>query len=242
MIEKKQKALLSIIMPVYNEGQHLREILKRIIAAPLPPGVEKEIIVIDDGSVDNTAEILKEFAHDSTIVTHDLVLNCGKGTAVRMGIKKAKGDIVIVQDGDLEYDPNDYSAVIKPILDGEVDVVYGSRFMGKIKKMKFLNKMGSTTLNILTSLLYGIKLTDQFTAYKAFKIDLIKSLHLKCRGFEFCSETTNKLLKKGVKIKEVPISYSGRSLEEGKKGGSWKDFFIALFYILEYKFFIKKVG
>lgn len=228
-------------MPVYNEGMHLREILTRIIAAKLPQGVEKEIIVVDDGSVDNTAEILKEFSHNGVITVHDLILNCGKGTAVRMGIKKAKGDIVIIQDGDLEYDPNDYATVIKPILDGEADVVYGSRFIGKIKKMKFLNRMGSTILNILTSILYGIKITDQFTAYKAFKINLIRSLNLRCRGFEFCSEVTNKLLKRGIKIKEVPISYSGRTFEEGKKGGSWKDFFVALFYIIEYRFFLKNV-
>lgn len=236
-----KKTILSVIMPVYNEGQHLREILQRIIDAPLPEGVEKEIIVIDDGSVDNTTEVLNEFASDKVITVHDLILNCGKGTAVRMGIKKAKGDIVIIQDGDLEYDPNDYSKVIQPIIDGEAEVVYGSRFKGKILKMKFLNRMGSMVLNILTSLLYRVKITDQFTAYKAFKIDLIKSLNLKCRGFEFCSEVTNKLLKRGIKIKEVPINYSGRTLEEGKKGGSWKDFFIALFYILEYKFLIKEV-
>ncbi len=239
MPENKNNTLLSVIMPVYNEGMHLKQILERIIAAPLPEGVKKEIIVIDDGSIDHTAEILKEFADKITI--HDLILNCGKGTAVRMGIKKAKGDIVIIQDGDLEYDPKDYSSIIAPILAGEADVVYGSRFIGSIKKMKFLNKMGSTVLNVLISILYGIKITDQFTAYKAFKSELIKSLNLKCRGFEFCSEVTNKLLKRGVKIKEVPISYSGRSFEEGKKGGSWKDFFIALFYIIEYKFFLKNI-
>ena len=135
MTNSHNRHLLSVIMPVYNEGQHLKEILKRIIAAPLPEKVEKEIIVIDDGSVDNTGEILKEFANNKTIVTHDLLLNCGKGTAVRMGIKKATGDIVIIQDGDLAYDPNDYSRVIKPILDGEADVVYGSRFLGNIKSV-----------------------------------------------------------------------------------------------------------
>ena len=241
MPENRNNTLLSVIMPIYNEGMHVKQIIERIIAAPLPKGVKKEIIVVDDGSVDNTAEILRELADRGIITVHDLILNCGKGTAVRMGIKKAKGDIIIVQDGDLEYDPNDYSKVIQPILDGEADVVYGSRFIGYIKEMKFLNRMGSSTLNVLASLLYGVKITDQFTAYKALKIDLIKSLNLKCRGFEFCSEVTNKLLKRGVKIKEVPISYSGRSLQEGKKGGSWKDFFIALFYILEYKFFLKNV-
>lgn len=240
MTQNKNKTLLSIIMPVYNEGMHLREILRRIIDAPLPKGVEKEIIVIDDGSIDNTADILKEFSDKKIISVHDLILNCGKGTAVRMGIKKAKGDIALVQDGDLEYHPNDYSKMIEPILNNEADVVYGSRFLGTIHKMKFLNRMGSTVLNILTGLLYGTKITDQFTGYKVFKINVIKDLNLKCRGFEFCSEVTNKLLKKGIKIKEVPISYSGRSFEEGKKGGSWKDFFIALFYLLEYRFLIKK--
>ena len=236
---QNNKTLLSIIIPAFNEGKQLRELLEKIIAAPLQKGVEKEIIVVDDGSTDNTKDIIKEFEDKKLIVGYSLIVNSGKGTAVRAGIKLATGDIIIVQDGDLEYDPNDYVAVIDPILKGESEVMYGSRFMGKIKKMKFLNWWGSTTLNVLLSLLYGIKITDQFTAYKAFKSDLIKGLTLKCRGFEFCSESTNKLLKRGIKIKEVPISYTGRTLEEGKKGGSWKDFFIALFYILEYKFLIK---
>lgn len=241
MVDATNKKIVSIIMPVYNEGMHIREVLNKIVASRLPDGVEKEVIVIDDGSIDNTAEILKEFAGDGIITVHDLILNCGKGTAVRMGVKKARGDIIIIQDGDLEYDPNDYGALVKPILDGEADVVYGSRFKGYIKKMKFLNRMGSMTLNVLTSLLYYTKITDQFTAYKAFKIDLIKSLNLRCRGFEFCSEVTNKLLKRGIKIKEVPVTYTGRTLEEGKKGGGWKDFFIALFYLLDYRFFQKSM-
>ena len=226
-------------MPVYNEGMHIKDVLNKIAASKLPQGVEKEIIVIDDGSVDNTAEILKKFADKEIVTVHDLILNCGKGTAVRMGIKKAKGDIIIIQDGDLEYEPSDYDKLIQPILNGEANVVYGSRFMGTIQKMKFVNRMGSTVLNILTGLLYRTRITDQFTAYKAFRIDLIKSLNLRCRGFEFCSEVTNKLLKQGIKIKEVPITYTGRTLKEGKKGGSWKDFFIALFYLLEYRFFVK---
>src|SRR3989338_7509589 len=234
-----QKKILSIVIPAFNEEKQLGELLEKIIVAPLQEGVEKEIIVIDDGSTDNTKEIIKKFTDKKLIVGYSLIVNSGKGTAVRAGIKLATGDIIIVQDGDLEYDPNDYAAVIDPILKGEYEVVYGSRFMGKIKKMRFLNWWGSTTLNVLASLLFGVRITDQFTAYKAFKSDLIKSLTLKCRGFEFCSESTNKLLKKGIKIKEVPISYSARSLAEGKKGGSWKDFFIALFYILEYKFLIK---
>lgn len=240
-MEEKKKILLSVIMPVFNEGIHIREILEKILAVKLPDGVEKEIIAIDDGSIDNSGEVLEEFEKKYGIIKHDLIVNCGKGTAVRMGLRKAKGDIIIIQDGDLEYDPFDYPAIIKPILDGEADVVYGSRFMGKIDKMKFVNRMGSTTLNVLASFLYGVKLTDQFTAYKAFKSSVIRSLHLRCRGFEFCSEVTNKLLRKGIKIKEVPISYSGRSIAEGKKGGSWKDFFVALYYIIDYKFFVKNV-
>ncbi len=238
---KKNKVLLSVIMPVYNEEIHIREILEKILVAPLPENVEKEIIAIDDGSIDDSGKILEEFEAKHNIITHDLIVNCGKGTAVRMGLRKAKGDIIIIQDGDLEYNPNDYAAIIEPLLKGEVEVVYGSRFMGNIGNMKFVNRIGSSVLNILTSILYGIKITDQFTAYKAFKSDVIRSLHLRCRGFEFCSEVTNKLLKRGIKIKEVPISYSGRTRAQGKKGGSWKDFFVALYFILEYKFFIKQV-
>ncbi len=241
MTATKNKTLISIVIPVYNEGMHLKQVLERIISVKLPVNLEKEIIVIDDGSIDNTKEILEGFISNGLITAHDLILNCGKGTAVRMGIKKAKGEIVLVQDGDLEYDPNNYSAIFEPLLKGEADVVYGSRFLGTIRKMRFLNKMGSITLNILTSLLYGQKITDQFTGYKAFKTDLLRSLDLKARGFEFCSEVTNKLLRKSIKIKEVPINYCGRGYEEGKKGGSWKDFFIALFYIFDYRFLRKKV-
>ena len=241
VINIKTKTLISIVIPVYNEGMHLKQVLEHIISVQLPPNLEREIIVIDDGSIDNTKKILEEFTNNGLITTHDLILNCGKGTAVRMGIKKAKGEIILVQDGDLEYDPTDYNAIFEPILNEEADVVYGSRFLGTIRKMRFLNRMGSITLNILTSLLYGQKITDQFTGYKAFKTELLRSLDLKARGFEFCSEVTNKLLKKGIKIKEVPINYCGRGYEEGKKGGSWKDFFIALFYILDHKFLREKV-
>ncbi len=239
MTKSKTKVLLSVIMPVYNEGIHIKQTIDKIISTKLPEGVEKEIIAIDDGSIDNSAEILDDYASKNMIATHDLLLNCGKGTAVRMGLKKAKGDIILIQDGDLEYDPSDYNEIIKPILNGEAEVVYGSRFLGKIERMRLVNRLGNMTLNVLTGILYGTWITDQFTAYKAFKIDVIRELNLKCRGFEFCSEVTNKLLKKKIKIKEVPIKYKGRSHGEGKKGGSWKDFFIALFYLLEYRFFIK---
>lgn len=237
---EKKRMLLSIIMPVYNEGVHIRETLDKIIAAPLPAGVDKEIIAIDDGSIDDSGRILEEYAKNGDIATHDLIVNCGKGTAVRMGLRKATGDIILIQDGDLEYDPDDYVSIIQPIVDGRAEVVYGSRFLGRIEKMRFVNRMGNITLNVLSSLLYGVKITDQFTAYKAFKAGVIRSLQLRCRGFEFCSEVTNKLLKRGVKITEVPIRYRGRSAEDGKKGGSWRDFFVALYYIIEYRFFKKK--
>jgi glycosyltransferase involved in cell wall biosynthesis len=140
-IVNNKRKLLSIIIPAYNEGKQLKELLEKIIAAPLQNGVEKEIVVVDDGSTDNTKDILKEFSDKKLITAYSLIVNSGKGTAVRAGIKLATGDILIVQDGDLEYDPNDYAAVIQPILDGETEASYGSRFSGKIKKMKFLNKM-----------------------------------------------------------------------------------------------------
>ncbi|MBI2995640.1 MAG: glycosyltransferase family 2 protein [Candidatus Melainabacteria bacterium] len=227
---------LSIIVPVYNEGKYLCEVLKKIIDAKLPSNIKKEIIVINDGSTDNTLEIIKEFTSKNLIRAFNLSRNSGKGSAVRIGIKSATGDIILIQDGDLEYNPNEYINVIEPILNGESQVVYGSRFLGDIKKMRLINKIGSRILNFLTSLSYRTKITDQCTAYKAFKSELIKNLDLKSKGFEFCSEVTNKLLKNGIKIKEVPITYSARSFKEGKKCNGWMVFFAALYYMFHHRF------
>lgn len=233
--KSKCKTLLSVIMPVYNESMHLKKILDKVLAAPLLEDLDKEIIIIDDGSIDETSEILKEY-HDNKIVrVHQSILNFGKGTAIRIGLKICKGDIVLIQDGDLEYNPENYIDLVKPIVNDKALVVYGSRFLGSIKGMKFLNFLGNKFLSILISLLYGYKITDEATAYKAFRADLIKSLDLRCQGFEFCPEVTSKLLKRGIKIKEVPIEYSGRSFTEGKKV-SWKDFFVALYTILKLRF------
>jgi dolichol-phosphate mannosyltransferase len=227
--------LLSIIIPVFNEETHIAEVLAKIKAAALPAGLEREIIVIDDGSNDRTPHILKQFTGDNVISLHSSVLNFGKGAAIRIGIKKAKGDIILIQDADLEYDPNEYGRLLAPILSGQAKVVYGSRFKGRISGMKFVYRLANWILTFLANLLYGAKITDEATCYKVFTADVIKGLDLQCKRFEFCPEVTVKLLKAGQRIVEVPISYRSRSVAEGKKI-SLKDGFAAAWTLLKYRF------
>jgi len=224
---------ISILIPVYNEISTLEEIVKRVEACEFC-NLEKEIILIDDNSTDGTKDIYPKLPHK--VIYHEI--NQGKGAALRDGIKAASGDIIIIQDADLEYNPKDYEPLVQMIFEGKAEVCYGSRFDDKseIKKIMFLNLIGNKTLSFLTNILYGAKLTDMETCYKAFRAELIKNMVINSNGFDFEPEITAKILKKKVKFCELPISYNGRSFSEGKKI-SWLDGFQAIFTLIKYKFF-----
>src|SRR5580704_3335618 len=160
--------IISVILPVYNEFRTLPQVLDRVLAAPLPEGCTKEIIIVDDGSTDGTTSLLQDYK--GVTVCHQSVLNSGKGTAIRIGLKIAKGDIAIIQDGDLEYDPNDYFAILTPIVEGKADIVYGSRFLGQRPGMAWKNWLANKILTSAANVLYGARITDEATAYKAFRM------------------------------------------------------------------------
>ncbi len=224
---------VSIIIPVYNEFRTLPQVLQRVRDADLPPGIAREIIVIDDGSTDGTTRLLK--AAPEGILVHHSSPNAGKGSAIRTGLAKATGDIILIQDGDLEYDPADYMQLITPILEGRAQVVYGSRFRSKIAGMAIKNRIANKVLTLSANLLYGASITDEATAYKAFHRDVLKRLRLECRRFEFCPEVTAKLRRIGYSIHEVPISYNPRGIAEGKKIAA-RDGFHALWTLIRYRF------
>lgn len=226
---------VSVIIPVYNESFHIEEIIGRVVEAKLQEGVEREVIVVDDGSTDSTYRILERIQKTYPIRIHSSQLNSGKGSATRVGIGEATGDIIIIQDGDLEYDPSDYQSLIQPILDGRAEVVYGSRFLGRPQGMSLVSFLGNKLLTALTNLLYGARLTDEATGYKVFAAPVIKVLKLKAVRFEFCPEVTSKLLKRGVRIHEVPVSYNARSIAQGKKI-RWKDGIEAIWTLLKHRF------
>jgi glycosyltransferase involved in cell wall biosynthesis len=225
---------LSIIMPVYNESETLREILAQVRAVELA-GVEKEILVVDDGSSDGSPEILydESGAGDLHVFFHDR--NLGKGAAVRTAIEHATGDLILIQDADLEYDPRDYPNLIRPIVEGRVTVVYGSRFLGPRKAMLFWHMLGNKLLTLTTNILYNAILSDMETCYKCFRADVIQDIPLRSKRFEFEPEVTAKVLKRGHRIFEVPISYYGREYHEGKKI-SWRDAPLAFWTLFKYRF------
>ncbi len=226
---------VSILIPVYNEERTVSQILEQVRAVDLSP-LEKEIIVVDDGSQDGSVEILSQEAQrgDITFVRHER--NQGKGAAVRTAMAHATGDIFLIQDADLEYDPRDYPSLLRPILERRAEVVYGSRFLGGPRKaMLFWHMVANKLLTLITNILYDSILSDMETCYKVFKAEVVRSIPLRARGFEFEPEITAKILKRGYRIFEVPITYTGREYHEGKKIKA-RDAFIALWTLLKYRF------
>ena len=224
---------LSVVIPCYNEAATIETIIDAVRSSPYSP---KEIIVVDDCSNDGTREILQNMRHKiDKILYHDV--NCGKGAALRTGFREASGDFVIVQDADLEYNPDEYQKIIQPMLDGKADVVFGSRFMenGPHRGLYFWHRAANGFLTLFSNMCTNLRLTDMETCYKAFRREIIQSIELKENRFGFEPEVTAKLAKKRCRILEVGISYQGRSYDEGKKIG-WKDGFRALYCILKYKF------
>jgi dolichol-phosphate mannosyltransferase len=226
---------VSIIIPVYNEFRSLPAVIRRVVDAPLPDGCEKEIIVVDDGSTDGTTDLAHRYDDGSAIRVHHSVINLGKGAAIRVGLAKATGEIILIQDGDLEYDPADYPAILRPIASGEAAVVYGSRFQVRPKGMKWANWLANKVLTATTNILFRAGITDEATAYKAFRADVLREIRLSCLRFEFCPEVTAKVRRLGYEILEVPISYNARGILEGKKIRA-RDGFQALWTLVKYRF------
>jgi glycosyltransferase involved in cell wall biosynthesis len=225
---------LSVVVPVYNERNTLVEVLRRMRAVELPDGIEREIIVVDDGSDDGTRDVLRQLG-DSTVrvVLHDA--NRGKGAALRTGFAHATGEYVLVQDADLEYDPEDWPKLLNPVLRGKARVVYGSRFTGERRNMLLLHWIGNRFLSMTTNVLYNTTLSDMETCYKLLELHLVDEMKLHSNRFDIEPEITAKVLKRGIRIYEVPISYSGREFDEGKKI-TWRDGFSALFALVKYRF------
>ena len=228
---------LSVIIPIYNERDTIKEILDRVQAADLDVEgvrVEKELVLVEDCSTDGTRDLLAEVAPaGATVVYH--ARNQGKGAAIRTGLAHTGGDYVVIQDADLEYDPNEIRLLLQPVLAGLATTVYGSRFLGKMREMTLSQWVDNKLLTILTNVLYGASLTDMETCYKLIPGPVAKSLRLRAQRFDFEPEVTAKLIKQGQRILEVPITYSARESSEGKKI-SWKDGFPALWALLKYRF------
>jgi glycosyltransferase involved in cell wall biosynthesis len=222
--------LLSVVMPVYNERATITEIVNRVVAVPL----RIELVVVDDGSSDGTREVLTDLQrrHGFHLLLQDR--NRGKGAAIRRGIAEISGDLVIIQDADLEYSPEEYPALIELICQGRADVVYGSRFLGRHRVFLFTHYLGNRVLTLVTNALYNTMLTDMETCYKVMRAEVVRSMTLRSNGFGIEPEMTAKIFKRGYRVYEVPITYDGRGYDEGKKI-TWRDGLVALWVLLKYR-------
>ena len=223
---------ISVIIPTFNEAKTINEIIRRVQAE----NVAGEILVVDDGSTDGTRQALESLNDKGNVrmILHER--NQGKGAAIRTGIQQAKGEVIIIQDADLEYNPRDYRALIQPIEDGIADVVYGSRFLGAPRRpVMFWHMVANQLLTLLTNILYNTILTDMETGYKVFKREVVRDLRLRAKRFDFEPEFTAKILKRKIRLFEVPITFNPRDYDEGKKIGL-KDAFAAVWALLKYRF------
>jgi glycosyltransferase involved in cell wall biosynthesis len=229
-----RKLTLTVVIPCYNEVSTIQQILERVLDIDLV----NEVIIVDDGSTDGTHDVLKAIAAEGYSNVHIIYheRNQGKGAALRTGFTAAKSDVILIQDADLEYDPRDYPVLMKPLEEGIAKVVYGSRFLGGPRKaMNFWNMVANKILTLATNILYNAILSDMETCYKVFRAEVAKNMVLRARGFEFEPEFTAKVLKQGIRIYEVPISYNGREWDEGKKI-KWHDAPKALWALVKYRF------
>ncbi len=228
--------ILSVVIPVFNEAGTILTLLSRVQECPLPEDLEKEIIIVDDCSTDGTREILREYANRGNCKILFQTRNQGKGAALFAGISQSRGDVVLIQDADLEYDPREYSKLLAPILDGKADVVYGSRFVGSESRrvLFFWHYVGNKILTTFSNIFTNLNLTDMETCYKVFRGDVIRKIEIHEKRFGFEPEITSKVARMGLRIYEVGISYSGRTYAEGKKI-NWKDGCRALWTILRYR-------
>lgn len=227
--------LVSVIIPAFNEGQTIRQVVEAVHSVP----IEKQVIVVNDGSTDGTDKALEELqtVHELTVV--HCQENSGKGFAIRRGLRYVKGEAVVIQDADMELVPTDLSELLKPLEKEDVQVVYGSRFLNGRGNASLHNFIANRLLATYTNFLYGCRITDESTGYKAFSTELIMRLNLTCEGFEFCPEVTAKILRAGYRIHEVPVSYFPRTKKEGKKLRFWSDGLFAAWTLLKYRFISK---
>ena len=223
--------LLSVVMPVYNERDTIEGMIARVLAVP---NLRIELIVVDDGSKDGTSDILRGLQGKYPFKLFQKP-NGGKGSALRLGFKEVTGDLVVIQDADTEYSPEEFPELIELIVQGRADVVYGSRFLGRHRVFLFTHYLGNLFLTFLTNVLYNTMLTDMETCYKAMRVDVLRSFSLESDGFGIEPELTAKIFKRGFRVYEVPITYDGRGYEEGKKI-TWRDGVVALWVLVKYRF------